>query len=199
MYVAIKRVCELKAPLDLCAENANDWSHFAHVHRKSHVGFQLIQKSENKEVFLYKARLLYPLPFFITYLAIREYLPEQIGYRQVYINLKNGQKSYLSSSVVQNKETVSIIGDYRFYVSGIWKLCPRLLFWIFRMRMKKVMDEDNEVIREQIALGDFKGVANCQGMAATTQDVFAKHFQKTMPDAELKFEDYAYADLTKPL
>src|SRR2546426_4213159 len=103
MNIGIVREVGVLAPLDLTAETANDWTHFVHLHRRSHLEFRMIHKAGNREMFLYKARLLYPFPFYTPFLVVREYVAEQNGYRQFYLNLRNGRVHYLNGSNLPGK------------------------------------------------------------------------------------------------
>lgn len=159
MWIEFKRICAVNAPIGLVADANVDWSHFMHLHRKSHVEFRLIFKEGRREVFLYKARLIYPLPFYTTFIAFREYLPEQRGYHQFYLNVRTGRVHHLNSSTVQEGEQSATVGVFRFEASRLWKWFPWLFKWLFRYRMRKVNLEDVGWIDGRIEAGGFNNPA----------------------------------------
>ena len=196
LYIKIRRSCEANAPFNLFLDAGNDWTHFVHLHRKSHAEYRLICKTGNKEVFFYKSYLLYPLPFYSKYLAVREYIPEQFSYRQVYYDLKNGHVHYLDSRNIQKENTVIGIADFWFSVSPLWRFFPNLFFWIFKRRMNCLMREDNEMIKDRIQ----NGGATAAACAPAIQDAFGfydEQIKKWPPKAEFEFETYGYEDLFK--
>ena len=196
MYIAIKRICEVNAPLDIFAEAGNDWTHFAHLHRKSHLEFRLLYKNGVREIFYYRARTIYPLPFFTPFIVFREYHPEQRGYRQVYLDLKSGRVHYLNGKNEQHGENVLGTGEFWFQVSWYWKYFPGLFAWLFKKRMRSVMNEDNVMIRERISL---KGMdnANCAPALPERFDFFEDMMKNGYPETPFLFSDHAFEDVMK--
>lgn len=196
MYISVKRVCESNAPLELVVEAGNDWTHFTHLHRKSHLAFQLLYKSGHREIFFYKARILYPLPFYTPYIVFREYVPERQCYDQIYQDLRSGRVHYLSGSHASLGDTVLGTGEFWFSVSSFWRYCPRLFFWLFKRRMRGVMEEDNRMIRERMRLG-LASHAECDPRVPESYDLYADLMGKGLPEAEFTFSDHVFTDLRR--
>jgi len=173
-----------------------DWTHFLHLHRKSHGEFRLLHKSEKREIFFYKARIIYPLPFFRKFLVFREYQPEVGGYRQVYYDLSTGGITYLSAFTRHNKDrdSYSCMGEYIFSVSWYWKLWPRLFSIIMKQRMGRVIEEDNELVRGRAEVGGKERLA-CAPKQVTTFDLLDDFLQAGLPKTEAHFYQHFFSDL----
>jgi hypothetical protein len=156
MRIQFKRICESNAPLEILANANNDWTHFLHLHRKSHLDFRLLFKDGKREIFLYKARLIYPLPFYRTYIAFREYLPEQRGYHQFYLNVGTGKVNYLNNSTTMKGPFAVGSGTFVFESSRIWKWIPWIFKKLFAFRMRAVQSEDNIWMAERMKNGVFE-------------------------------------------
>jgi hypothetical protein len=156
MFITVKRICEIDAPLDMVADSAADWTHFTHIHRKSHKQFRLLSKDGPREIFLYEARMLYPLPFFRTFIAFREYKPEQKGYVQYYLHPKTGVVHYLTTKTISEEGVTKVIGEFSFEVSRFWKFFPRLFIRLLSFRMREVKEEDDEWIETRLEEGVFE-------------------------------------------
>ena len=196
MLVSFKRICEYDAPLDVIAESASDWTHFAHLHRRSHLEFRLLSKSGNRETFLYKGRIIYPLPFYWTYIVFREYLPDQRGYHQCYLNVKTGKIHYLNHRAEIFDGRSRIEGSYRFEVARFWKLIPRVFQFLFAARMRRVMVEDDEWVAERLKNGVFENSA-CSPKVPEQFNLMDEFLQSANAQPELTLEDRQVRDLTK--
>ena len=195
MYIKIKRIFETNVPFDIFCESVNDWTHFAHLHRKSHAELRLLYKKGDREVFFYKARVLYPFPIYNRFLVVREYRPDQLCYRQVYYNLRNGRIHYLNGFNIKKDKTVMGIGEFWFSVSPIWKFFPRLLFWIFKWRMDQVLREDNQMIGER-AKHQLGSSPSCAPPIPDAFDFYEELINKWPPATEFEYESYSFDDLT---
>jgi hypothetical protein len=196
MELKIRRVTEMKTPFYIVAEGAIDWTHFSYIHRRSHKVFRLLYKNENKLVIFYKARVLYPFPFFKNYLIVREDLPAQFGYQQVYMDLSNQKIHFLRATVEKNKETASIVGDFVFDVGNFWKLFPSLFFFIFKLRMRTVMSEDNVYMAERQRLGTPTD-ESCEVKVPKQFCLLAEYLSKTPLPAHFDFQDHVLTDLSQ--
>ncbi len=146
MQIFIKRKLKVNADAHLVFENANDWMHFAFVHRRSHSVFKPLVQVENRTIFFYKARLLYPFPFFRTYLVVRQDEPEQKGYQQIYLGLNGEVESYLKARCYIENGVPIQEGRFLLQVHWYLKPWPKLFASIFRVRMYKVALEDNDYL-----------------------------------------------------
>ena len=146
----IHRTVETNAPLDLTAEIGNDWTHFTHLHDKTISQYRLLQKHGNREVFLYKARRIWPLPFHDIYVVFREYLPEQHGYRNVYLNVRTNVAHYLNGINYGDANHSVSVSEYLFTLPDYWRLFPKLFVWVFVKRMGRIVREDNEWIEARM-------------------------------------------------
>lgn len=151
--VSIRRVCESRAPFEFCVENYVDWTHFVYVHRASHVQYRLIHKDGRRCLFLYRARPLRLAPWTDDYIVFREVSEDGAGYLHAYLHVKTGRLHRLEARTIPNGETTLMTAEFLFELSDWWRLFPRLFFWIFRWRMRRVMHEDNAVLREWLELG----------------------------------------------
>jgi hypothetical protein len=189
MYIRIKRTCEGPGPFHLAAEAGNDWTHFAHVHRRSHMVFKLLHKSGNREIFYYKARTLYPFPFYTPYIAFREYAPEQNGYKQIYYDLRSGRVHYVSASHAMKGSNVQTIGEHWFDLPEYWRFFPKLFMLLFKIRMKRVMQEDSEMLREEVEAG-IEGSDACLQSSLAEFSLFDEMTGAGFPKAAFAYEDY---------
>lgn len=149
MQIYIRRKLKVRAPFWVVAENANDWTHFAYIHRKSHRLFRPIEINEKKTFFFYKAAVLYPFPVWQHYLVVREELKDVNGYHQIYYNSKGEVKSYLQSRCYEENGLSIVEGHFLFNVSFWWKPWTWLFVKIFEFRMKRVAKEDEVYIQER--------------------------------------------------
>lgn len=147
--IHIHRDLEIKAPFKICNDANKDWTHFSHLHRRTIAAHHLLHKSPGREIFLYKSRCLFPFPIYEYYIVFRDY-PTPQSYRNIYVNAKSGRMHYLNVNMVSRGETTSAISDYLFSLPRYWWLFPKLFLWIFRKRMRTIVEEDNEWIREQM-------------------------------------------------
>jgi len=196
MYIKIKRICETDAPFDLFLDAGNDWTHFQHLHHKSHAEVRLLYKKDLREVFFYKARVLYPLPIYRRFLVVREYVPEQFSYKQVYYDLTNGRIHYLNGRNIKKEKSVVGVAEFWFSVPAFWGLFPQLFAWIFKFRMRSVMKEDNVMIRERIRIG---GVASgrCAPPIPDAFNFYEELMGKWPPPAKFEFVDETYENVAK--
>ena len=195
-YIKIRRSCEANAPFDFFLDAGNDWTHFVHLHRKSHAECRLIAKTGDREVFFYKSYLFYPLPFFSKYLVVRQYMPEHFSYRQVYYDLSSGRVHYLDSTNIKKENTVIGIADFWFSLSPFWRLFPFLFFWLFERRMNHLMKEDNTMIRERMKNGGVSATA-CMPPVQDAFQFYEEQIKKWPPAAKFEYETYAFEDLKK--
>lgn len=191
--VSVKRTCELRAPYAFCLESQTDWTHFTHLHRRSHAGYRLLYKKDRRTMFLYKARCVHPLPWYNHFLVVRDDDPSGTAYRNIYVDVVSGATHYLYAHAVCNGETTSLIGEYVFSLPDYWRWFPRIFFWLFKRRMRTVMEEDNQWIGERMVLGDVTEGAACAPLIPESFDVFRDTVPSdgTLPTAERHFEDYA--------
>lgn len=192
MYkIRVNRTCELRVPHALCVENQNDFTHFTHLHRKVILEYRLLFKLDKREIFLYKARRLYPLPFYDTYIVFREYIPAEEGYHNVYLNVRSGLVHYLQARTVCCGETSSVIGEYVFSLPSYWRFFPRLFYWVFKRRMHEVMEEDNIWFRSRMSShGEINSQA-CAPVIPESYDLLNDLLGKgVLPTADIEFEDH---------
>ena len=183
MYIYMQFKYVFRAPFEPCAEAALDWTHFIHLHRKSHKEFRLLFKSGRREIFLYKTRF-HPLPFGKTFIAFREYIPEKSGYRQTYMDAGNGRTHYQDNESVKDGENVVNTSNYYLQVSCFWKFFPKLFLWLFKRRMRAVVEEDNAWLRERIRQGIFTH-AQCAPPAPETFDQLDDFMKNGFPKPEI--------------
>lgn len=195
MILKLRRVTEVKCPLQIVAEGATDWTHFTFIHRKSHKVFKLIKKDGLDSVFFYKARVLYPFPVYKSYIVVRRELPEQWGYEQVYHDLASGKTHFLKAITVQNLETCSIVGDFEFDVASFWRLFPRIFFFIFKMRMRRVMAEDNIYMKERVRSGVSTQI-NCEIEVPQSYSLLLEYKKQNSGKRSIDFQDHVLVDLT---
>ena len=141
--IHIRRNLRVRTSLKILNYINNDWTHFPHLHRKTIADHRLLYKEGKREIFYYKSRCLYPLPIFEHYLVFRDY-PTDHSYRNIYINIRTGQAHLLNSAVYSEGEVMLNVSDYLFSVPSYWRLFPKLFLWVFKKRMRRVLDEDNE-------------------------------------------------------
>ncbi len=185
--------------LDIIAENANDWTHFTHIHHKHIAEYKLLYKRENREIFLYKSRRLYPLPWFDYFIVFRDYRPEQLGYRNVYYHLKTGRVHYNNSYTRSTEDGgIELVGELVFDLPFYWKYASGLFFWVFKKRMRGLIDEDNIAINERISMKGFD-TAPCRPRVPDSFDFFEEFFgDRDLPVADIRFLDRSlYPGLNK--
>lgn len=142
--------------LEVIADNANDWSHFTHIHGKHIVRYDLLFKRGSREIFLYKGRRLYPLPWFDYFIVFRDYQPKQMGYRNVYYHVKSGAMNFLNSYTrAKDDGGIELVGEFVFTLPFYWKFFPGLFLFVFKKRMRGLIDEDNTLINERIRMKGF--------------------------------------------
>ena len=186
----------MKCPFYIVAEGAMDWSHFTFIHGKSHRIFKVFKQTSDRLVIFYKARIMYPFPFYNNYVIVRKNLPDQFGYEQIYYDIKSAKTHYLKAVTINNGETSSIIGDFLFDVSPVWKVVPGLFFKIFKLRMRRVMNEDNIYMRERLLNGQKSNPA-CEFKIPDEYD-FLDDFKSRNPmGTEFDFCDHTVTDLLK--
>lgn len=148
MRIVVQRKLRVRSPAQLVFANSNDWRHFAYIHRRSHALFKPLIQMGGRCVFLYRARILFPIPIFQNFLVVRQEDVDGLGYQQIYLDLNGDVKSYLRARCyVENGVTVQ---DGRFVLKVPWLLrwTPGVLVWIFARRMKRVADEDGVYLKE---------------------------------------------------
>ncbi len=161
-----------KAVLDAIADNANDWTHFTHVHRRHIARYTLLYKRDGREIFLYRSRRLYPLPWFDNYIVFRDWRPEQAGYCNLYYHVGSGKRHYLDSFINETPEGgVELIGEFIFELPFYWWHMRALFFWIFKKRMRVLVAEDDALIRERLSMKNFEG-AQCVPHVPEAYDMF---------------------------
>lgn len=199
MYINIKRIVDAKVRLDVFAEAGNDWTHFTHLHRKSHLAFKLLYKSATREMFLYKSRLLYPLPFYNTFIVVREMTPATNSYRQIYHDVHSGRTHFMRGVNEQLPDgIVRGTGEYWFDVPDFWRLFPGLYFWLFKKRMRAVAIEDNVMMRERIQHGVYNRPA-CAPEMPENFDLMDDLSKGGLPDPAFSFADRFFEDIEKGL
>jgi hypothetical protein len=196
MWVSFKRICEYDAPLNVIAESASDWTHFTHLHRRSHLEFRLLSKSGKRETFLYKARIIYPLPFYWNYLVFREYLPDQCGYHQCYLNIRTGKVHYLNHRAVTVSGRSRIEGTFRFEIAGFWRLIPGVFRFLFTRRMHRVMLEDDSWVADRLKNGVFEN-PSCSPKTPEQFDLMTELLDVTRSHPDLILEDLQRRNLTE--
>ncbi len=194
MYLFLKHEIEYKAPAEYILDADLDWTHFTHLHKKSHKLFMLLAKTPDYSVFLYRTRYVSFLPFSTGFVVFREYLPESEGYRQVYIPVNGGNPNVLESTHIRHEEKGTITSSAKFYfwLNWYWRLVPSLFCNLLRMRMIKVWNEDFSMIKERIA----KQSTTNQACSTPLPDLFRfdRVFLKEMPEAQVAFYGKMYKD-----
>lgn len=195
--VSIKRVFDFKAPYRIVLENQEDWTHFIHLHRKSHAEFRLLFKRGNREIFLYKARLFFGFPFFSkTYIVFRDNMPEKACYRNVYLDVGTGQVHYLNGKVVSKGETTETEGEFIFSASPFWRFFPKLYFWLFQWRGSRLLEEDNWWMAERMAAAKTTYDDFCAPEVPELYDLFDDLYgEKDLPKGDIHFEETDFFDL----
>ncbi len=193
MYkILVRRIVKIKAPYQLVFDTAQDWTHFSHLHHKVIMSHPLLYKNTERQIFLYKARRLYPLPFFDHYVIFREDLPD--GYRNVYVNAKSGHAHTVDCKVEAHGEETWVIGDHLFSLPSYWgllpKLLPKIFLWIYRRRMDEILDEDLEWIYERMIAEDLPLVDSCAPEIPKNYDIMDEFFKTDtlrVPDARFEY------------
>jgi hypothetical protein len=182
--------------LDIIADNANEWTHFTHVHHKHIAQYVLLYKREHREIFHYKSRRLYPLPFFDDFIVFRDYRPEQMGYKNIYYHIKSGRMNYLNSYTKEKPDgSVELSGEFVFELPFYWKFAPWFFFWAFKKRMGGLIKEDNVLIKERIQMKGFD-TKPCRPLIPESYDMFDAFYGDTLPAADSRFLDRTlYPDL----
>ncbi len=193
--IHIKRELEFTLPYKLGREVHDDWTHFAHLHRKSILEYRLLYKRGQREIFLYKGRRLYPLPFYDTYIVFRNY--DGSGYRNVYLNAKTGQMHFLAGQAIPKGDNTVTIGEYVFEMPRYWRFFPKLFFNLFLKRAHKLLEEDNQWQAERIALGTEEGKDSpCAPVVPEFYDLFDDFFGNgKMPESDVSFQEASFYDL----
>ena len=191
--IYIKRTCEIRASYELCLESQMDWTHFAHLHRKSHAAYRLLYKRDRREIFLYKARRLYPLPWYDHYIVFRDNDASGTKFWSAYHNVKSGHTHYQSGNVECHGETTSLIGEFVFALPSYWRRFPEFFLWIFKRRMRGLMDEDCAWIGERMRVGAAASSPGCAPVVPERYDLYEDLFGNgELPPADIKFENYVY-------
>lgn len=191
--ILVKRTTLTKAPQDIVYDVNQDWTHFSHLHRKVIVKHHLLFKSGDRQVFLYKARRLYPLPFYDDYIVFREDRPAQRGFRHVYVNAKSGGVHTLDAKLKSEGDWTWVEAEHFFSLPSYWHFLPkfflRIFLWIYRWRMDKVFDEDNEWIYELMTKKNLPSTNVCAPVVPENYDVLDKYFEKKASElADAQFE-----------
>jgi hypothetical protein len=179
-----------KAVLDAMADNANDWTHFTHVHSRHIARYSLLYKQGRREIFLYRARRLYPLPWFDNYVVFRDWRPEQAGYCNLYYHVSSGRRHYLDSFIKERPDGgVELIGEFIFELPFYWWRLRNVFFWIFKKRMRTLVAEDDALIRERLAMKNFES-GNCKPRVPEAYDMFDVFYNGgKLPEAGAHFID----------
>lgn len=182
--ISVERSYFFKVPFAMCLENQKDFTHFTHLHRKAILDYRLIYKRGERAIFLYKARRLYPFPFYDTYIVFREFVDN--GYYQIYLNTKTGAVHYLRGISKEHGELSSQKGEFVFSLPMYWKLCPSLFFWIFKKRMSRVVKEDVEWFEERMKF-NINSKA-CAPVVPENYDLFEDLFKDgVLPKSDVHF------------
>jgi hypothetical protein len=193
MYrIFIQRICEVKAPFDICVETNNDWTHFTHLHRTTIADYRLLFKNNQREVFLYRAKWFAHLPFHDTYIIFRNYEPVQHGYRNIYFNIRSGLVTYLDARVERKGDSTLFIGDYIFVLPSYWRYLSWLFLIIFKLRMRRVMDEDNEWIYGLMTRKTAMDNPVCAPVVPAKYDLYDDLFaDDVFATADVRMSDYS--------
>ncbi len=183
MYkILVSRTVEFKAPFQFVVDSIEDWAHFGHLHRKSIAGLSLLSKSDERTIFLYKARRLYPLPVYDYYIVFREEMPSQYGFRNVYINAKTGASHTLEVKAEWQVDRAIVVGDHLFSLPSYWRWLPkfflRLFLQVYHWRMDKILDEDFEWIYERMTMEGPPASGSCAPAIPESYDVLENSFKK---------------------
>jgi hypothetical protein len=185
--ISIDKTFYFRVPYALCLENQCDFTHFSHLHRKVILDYQLLYKNDKRAIFLYKARRLYPLPFYDTYIVFREMIDN--GYHQIYLNVKSGAVHYLKGTAADHGDCSSQKGEFIFCVPWFWSFFPNLFFWIFKKRITKVVDEDYEWFAGRMNSKQ-EDCPTCAPVVPDKFDLFEELFKNgVMPKADIHFEE----------
>ena len=195
--IFVRRIFDFKAPYELLRETQDDWTHFIHLHKKSHGGFRLLYKKGNREIFLYKAWKLTPFPFFPDiYVVFRDYLPAKNGYRNVYLNVKTGQTHYLHGYLEDNAPYATTVGEFLYTLPSFFKFFPNLFFRFLKLRGKRVLEEDNVWMVERMAQESPVNSAACAPEVPETYDLFDDLFKDgKFPEPDIRLEERLTIDL----
>lgn len=194
--ILIKRNFEFKVPYELFLESQSDWTHFMHLHRKTHAEFRLLYKRGGREIFLYKARPFFLWPFPQTFIVFREYLAAGDGYRNIYLDTQTGQCHYLNGYAFRKGDSTVSIGEFLFSLPSFWRLFPSLFFWIFRQRGMKVFEEDNWWLAERLAAGNVPAHEVCAPEVPEGYDLYDDLYGAgRMPEPDVRFEESGHFDL----
>ena len=188
MYkILVSRTIEFNAPYQYVVDSVEDWTHFSHLHRKAIAGLHLLSKSGPHAVFLYKARRLYPLPFYDHYVVFREDLPNQQGFRNVYVNAKTSATHTLDVKIIRNGDGAIVVGDHLFSLPEFWRHLPKIFMnfflVIYQWRMDQVLDEDFEWIFERIQNEKTPGSGNCAPAVPADYNLIQSVFEKKLADS----------------
>lgn len=181
MYkIFFRRTLELKAPIHVVASVNRDWTHFSHLHRRTIVSHRLLYKNGQRTIFLYKARRLYPLPFCDDYVVFREDTPDG-GYRNVYIHAKSGCIHSLEAKLESRNGGTVVVADHLFSLPSYCRLFPklfvRIFMWVFKGRMNRIVDEDNQWIYELMKTEASTANDECAPVVPETYDVLEDFFK----------------------
>lgn len=180
--ILVSRTVEAKAPFKLYYDLNQDWTHFSHLHRKAIVSHRLLFKDDKREIFLYKARRLYPFPFYDDYIVFREDVPSQNGYRNVYVNTKSGHVHTVEVKLESQGDRTLMVGDHLFSLPSYWRFLPkfflRIFLWVYRWRMDQILDEDHGLIYESMKMGCPPTDDSCAPVIPETYDVLDVFFKK---------------------
>lgn len=193
--ILVKRIDEYKNPFDIVFESNQDWTHFTHLHRKTHVRYRLLYKNGNRQIFLYKGRRLYPLPFYDDYIVFREDRPSQHGFRNVYIHAKSGHVHTLDVTLKSQGKGTLIVADNLFSLPSYWRFLPkfflRIFLWVYTSRMDRVMEEDLDLINDRVKQGRMPTIDDsCAPTIPEVYDILDDFFKKDaseMADAHFQY------------
>ena len=194
MYkIFLRRTLQLKAPFKVVADVNHDWTHFPHLHRKTIKSHRLLYRNGQRQIFLYKARRLYPLPFCDDYVVLREDTPNG-GYRNVYVNVKSGAIHALDAKLESQGDWTVVTADHFFSLPSYWRFLPkiflRLFVWVFKRRMNRIVDEDNEWIYGLMKTENVSTEDACAPVVPPTYDILDEFFKKEPWElADVRLED----------
>jgi hypothetical protein len=180
LRIGITFTYQVDVPRAFIVDAATDWTHFMFVHHKYFVQYQLLLRQGRREVFLYKTRFLYPLPFYDTYLAAREYEPSGEGYRTVYYHVRSGRVTYHEAKGTVHEGVSAFYGSYVIELAGFWRLWPALFRFLFFRRMRKIQEEDREWLHERARAAGSLG-PGCGPEVPPAFDFFGELFARAVP------------------
>lgn len=188
MYkILVSRTIDFCAPFQFVVDSVEDWTHFSHLHRKAIAGLYLLSKSGNNSVFLYKARRLYPFPFYDYYIVFREDRPLDHGFRNVYVNTKTGATHTLDVKTYKRGEEATVVGDHLFSLPAYWrwlpKICMNFFLKVYQWRMDAVLDEDFEWIFERMKNPDNSVTSHCAPAVPHDYNIVESVFEKKLSDS----------------